>query len=56
MDGEEFRRRGKEMIDFVVDYLEEKIKNYRPFPKVEPGYLAKFIPRVTQNIVSITIC
>ncbi|KAH3802679.1 hypothetical protein DPMN_156358 [Dreissena polymorpha] len=43
MDAEEFRRRGKEMIDYVADYL-ENIRERRVFPEVEPGYLRKLIP------------
>ncbi|KAK2142653.1 hypothetical protein LSH36_928g00004 [Paralvinella palmiformis] len=44
MDAEEFRRRGKEMIDYVADYLEKDIRKYPPLAKVEPGYLKKLIP------------
>ena len=43
MDAEEFRRRGKEMIDYVADYL-ENIRTRRPLPDVEPGYLRDLIP------------
>ncbi|CAH1792590.1 unnamed protein product [Owenia fusiformis] len=43
MDGAEFRRRGKEMIDYVADYL-ENIQERRVFPTVEPGYLHQLIP------------
>ena len=46
MDAEEFRRRGKEMIDYVADYLEKDIRKYPPLAKVEPGYLKKLIPEV----------
>ena len=43
MDAAEFRRRGKEMVDFVADYLED-IEHRRVYPDVEPGYLRSMIP------------
>ena len=43
MDAEEFRRRGKEMVDYAADYL-ESIQKRRVFPDVEPGYLSKLVP------------
>ncbi|TKS81796.1 Aromatic-L-amino-acid decarboxylase [Collichthys lucidus] len=43
MDGAEFRRRGKEMVDYVADYL-EKIEQRPVYPDVEPGYLRSLIP------------
>ena len=43
MDADEFRRRGKEMIDYVANYL-ENIEDWRVFPQIEPGYLNKLIP------------
>ncbi|XP_064648973.1 aromatic-L-amino-acid decarboxylase-like [Lineus longissimus] len=43
MDAEEFRKRGKEMVDYVADYL-ENIQERRVFPTVEPGYLHHLIP------------
>jgi aromatic-L-amino-acid decarboxylase len=43
MDPEEFRRYGKEMVDYVADYL-ENIRDRRPFPDVSPGYLKELIP------------
>jgi hypothetical protein len=46
MDAEEFRRRGKEMIDFVADYLEKDIQTYPPLSQVQPGYLKELIPQV----------
>ena len=36
MDVSEFRKRGKEMVDFVADYI-ENIRNRRPLPDVQPG-------------------
>ncbi|KAL4219037.1 hypothetical protein ACF0H5_021620 [Mactra antiquata] len=43
MDADEFRRCGKEMVDFVADYL-ENIRDRRVFPSVQPGYLRQLIP------------
>ncbi|XP_034730796.1 aromatic-L-amino-acid decarboxylase isoform X1 [Etheostoma cragini] len=43
MDTEEFRRRGKEMVDYVADYL-ENIEQRPVYPDVEPGYLRSLIP------------
>ena len=43
MDAAEFRCRGKEMVDFVADYLED-IEHRRVYPDVEPGYLRSMIP------------
>lgn len=43
MDADEFRRRGKEMIDYVADYL-ENIEQRPVYPGVEPGYLRPLIP------------
>ncbi|KAK2529762.1 hypothetical protein Q9233_006672 [Columba guinea] len=43
MDAAEFRKRGKQMVDYVADYL-EKIDKRQVFPDVEPGYLRPLIP------------
>lgn len=43
MDVEEFRVRGKEMIDYICQYATE-LGNKRVTPDVEPGYLKKMIP------------
>ncbi|XP_058502762.1 aromatic-L-amino-acid decarboxylase [Solea solea] len=43
MDTEEFRRRGREMVDYVADYL-DSIEKRPVFPDVEPGYLHSLIP------------
>jgi len=43
MNAEEFRKCGKEMIDFVADYL-ENIRDRRPLSNVKPGYLRQLIP------------
>ncbi|KAM9572865.1 fidgetin-like protein 1 [Guaruba guarouba] len=42
MDAAEFRKRGKEMVDYVADYL-ETIDKRQVFPDVEPGYLRPLI-------------
>ncbi|XP_020793214.2 aromatic-L-amino-acid decarboxylase [Boleophthalmus pectinirostris] len=43
MNAEEFRRKGKEMVDYVADYL-ENIEQRPVYPDVEPGYLRHLIP------------
>lgn len=43
MDVEEFRRRGKEMVDYVADYL-ENIEQRPVYPDVQPGYLRTLVP------------
>ena len=43
MDASEFRRAGKEMIDFAADYL-ESIRDRKPLADVQPGYLHQLIP------------
>uniref|UniRef100_UPI003AABDF9C aromatic-L-amino-acid decarboxylase isoform X5 n=1 Tax=Centroberyx gerrardi TaxID=166262 RepID=UPI003AABDF9C len=43
MDVAEFRRRGKEMVDYVADYM-ETIEQRQVYPDVEPGYLRHLIP------------
>lgn len=43
MDTAEFRRRGKEMVDMVADYL-ENIEQRPVYPDLEPGYLRPLIP------------
>lgn len=43
MDSIEFRKRGKEMVDYIADYM-ENIKNRRVTPDVEPGYLKNLLP------------
>ena len=43
MDAEAFRKHGKEMVDYIADYL-ENIRDRRPLPSVQPGYLRKLIP------------
>jgi aromatic-L-amino-acid decarboxylase len=43
MDTEEFRARGKEMVDYICDYM-DGLSLRRVTPNVEPGYLRKLLP------------
>ncbi|XP_064642633.1 aromatic-L-amino-acid decarboxylase-like [Lineus longissimus] len=43
MDTEEFRKRGKEMVDYICDYL-DTINTRRVTPEVQPGYLSQILP------------
>ncbi|XP_023333251.1 histidine decarboxylase [Eurytemora carolleeae] len=43
MDAAEYRVRGKEMVDYIADYL-ENIRDRRVFPDVKPGYLRELVP------------
>ncbi|XP_044263718.1 tyrosine decarboxylase-like [Tribolium madens] len=43
MNVEEFRTRGKEMVDYICQYL-ENIESQRVHPDVETGYLRKLLP------------
>uniref|UniRef100_A0A7N4NMV6 Aromatic-L-amino-acid decarboxylase n=1 Tax=Sarcophilus harrisii TaxID=9305 RepID=A0A7N4NMV6_SARHA len=43
MNTAEFRKRGKEMVDYVADYI-EGIHKRQVYPDVEPGYLRPLIP------------
>nr|BDD85278.1 histidine decarboxylase [Ischnura senegalensis] len=43
MDFDEYRKRGKEMVDWIADYL-ENIRDRRVFPDVKPGYLRRLVP------------
>jgi hypothetical protein len=42
MDADEFRQRGREMVDFIADYL-TNIRTRRVFPNVKPGYMRPMI-------------
>ena len=44
MDSEEFAVAGRQMIDYVINYL-ENIRDRRVFPTVKPGYLRELIPK-----------
>lgn len=43
MNAAEFRKRGREMVDYIANYLEQ-IESRQVFPDVEPGYLRPMIP------------
>ncbi|XP_024902714.1 aromatic-L-amino-acid decarboxylase [Pteropus alecto] len=43
MNSSEFRRRGREMVEYVADYLED-IEKRQVYPSVEPGYLRPLMP------------
>uniref|UniRef100_A0A2K5EKS5 Aromatic-L-amino-acid decarboxylase n=1 Tax=Aotus nancymaae TaxID=37293 RepID=A0A2K5EKS5_AOTNA len=43
MNASEFRKRGKEMVDYVANYL-EGIEGRQVYPDVEPGYLRPLLP------------
>ncbi|RWS16835.1 histidine decarboxylase-like protein [Dinothrombium tinctorium] len=43
MDWEEYRIRGKEVVDYIADYM-SSIRERRVFPNVTPGYMRFLIP------------
>nr|XP_033341538.1 histidine decarboxylase isoform X1 [Megalopta genalis]XP_033341539.1 histidine decarboxylase isoform X1 [Megalopta genalis] len=43
MNLEEYRKHGKEMVDYIADYL-ENIRSRRVYPAVSPGYLRNMLP------------
>jgi len=43
MDAATFRERGKQMVDYIADYL-ETIEQRRVLPEVQPGYLRDMLP------------
>ena len=43
MDSEEFAVAGRQMIDYVINYL-ENIRDRRVFPTVKPGFMRELIP------------
>lgn len=44
MNADEFRQKGKELIDYIANYM-ENIKDHRVTPNVEPGYLKPLLPK-----------
>ncbi|CAF3610385.1 unnamed protein product [Adineta steineri] len=42
MDADEFRKQGKEMIDFIADYL-TNVQTHRVVPNVKPNYMRSLI-------------
>ncbi|XP_051158374.1 histidine decarboxylase [Leptopilina boulardi] len=43
MNFEEYRKHGKEMVDYIADYL-ENIRSRKVYPMVSPGYLRNMLP------------
>ncbi|GAB6023817.1 hypothetical protein CHUAL_014223 [Chamberlinius hualienensis] len=43
MNVDEYRKRGKELVDYIADYL-SNIRDRRVFPDVKPGYLRQLLP------------
>ncbi|XP_050585393.1 histidine decarboxylase isoform X2 [Bombus affinis] len=43
MNLEEYRKHGKEVVDYIADYL-ENIRSRRVYPAVSPGYLRNVLP------------
>lgn len=43
MSSADFRRHGKQMVDYIADYL-ESIHTRRVTPNVEPGYMKNYLP------------
>jgi len=43
MNLDDYRKNGKEMVDYIADYL-ENIRERRVFPDVKPGYMKPLIP------------
>ena len=44
MESKEFRQRGREMVDYIAEYM-ESVGERRVTPAVEPGYLRDLIPK-----------
>ncbi|KAL6728840.1 hypothetical protein Aduo_010575 [Ancylostoma duodenale] len=44
MNAEEFRKYGKEMVDFVADFW-KNIRERTPLPNVKPGYISAVVPK-----------
>lgn len=44
MDFDEYRVKGKEVVDYIADYLEH-IRERRVFPDVTPGYIRELLPK-----------
>lgn len=43
MDAEEFRKHGKEMVDFIADYW-EGLADRKPMPDIKPGFMDDLVP------------
>jgi aromatic-L-amino-acid decarboxylase len=42
MDSEEFRKHGKEMVDFIADYWQDLDKR-KPMPDIKPGFMEDLV-------------
>ncbi|KAK5794737.1 hypothetical protein PVK06_035979 [Gossypium arboreum] len=49
LNPEEFRRQGHMIIDFIADYY-QNMEKYPVLSQVQPGYLAKLLPKSAPNI------
>ncbi|KAA3481286.1 tyrosine/DOPA decarboxylase 2-like [Gossypium australe] len=49
LNPEEFRRQGHMIIDFIADYY-QNMEKYPVLSQVQPGYLAKLLPKSSPNI------
>ncbi|XP_067827329.1 histidine decarboxylase [Heptranchias perlo] len=43
MDREEYRSRGKELVDYIAEYL-SSVSSRRVYPDVQPGYMRDLLP------------
>ncbi|XP_067942538.1 aromatic-L-amino-acid decarboxylase-like [Watersipora subatra] len=43
MDSTEYQKHGKDMVDYIANYL-ETIRERRVFPNVSPGYMKELVP------------
>ena len=48
MDAETFRVRGKQMVDYIANYL-LTIGERRVLPEVQPGYLRDMLPNIAPS-------
>ncbi|CAK1546432.1 unnamed protein product [Leptosia nina] len=44
MDSEQFRKHGKEVIDFIADFY-DNVREHEITPSIEPGHVAKSFPK-----------
>ncbi len=47
MNAEEFRKYGRELVDYVANYLEGGVNEYPPSPLVDKGYMRSLISQVS---------
>ena len=48
MDAAEFRKRGREMVDYIADHL-DNLERRRPLAAVQPGYMRPLLPEEAPN-------